>query len=118
MLRGLAEPRLAIALRQIHGDPARHWTMADLAKEAALSRSAFFDRFTRVIGVTPMEYLLGWRMALAKDLLRERVGLAEVAERIGYSSQSTFSTAFARHVGKSPGRYARAQTNRPVAANH
>ena len=108
MLRGLAEPRVAIALRQIHSDPARSWTMSDLASEAALSRSAFFDRFTRVVGVTPTEYLLAWRMALAKDLLRERVGISEVAERVGYGSASAFSTAFARHVGKSPGRYARA----------
>ena len=108
MLRGLAEPRVAIALRQIHSDPARSWTISDLASEAALSRSAFFDRFTRVVGVTPTEYLLAWRMALAKDLLRERVGISEVAERVGYGSASAFSTAFARHVGKSPGRYARA----------
>lgn len=108
MLRGLAEPKLATALRRIHGDPARPWTIASLAREAALSRSAFFDRFVRIIGVTPMEYLTAWRMALAKDLLRERVSPAQVAERVGYSSQSTFSTAFARHVGQAPGRYARA----------
>lgn len=108
MLRGLAEPRVAIALRRIHSDPARSWTMSELAREAALSRSAFFDRFTRVVGVTPTEYLLAWRMALAKDLLRQRVGISDVAARVGYSSGSTFSTAFARHVGQSPGRYSRA----------
>lgn len=111
MLRGLAEPRVAMALRQIHGAPERPWTLADLAKEAALSRSAFFDRFTRAVGATPMEYLLAWRMALAKDLLRERTGLATVAERVGYSSPSTFSTAFARHVGQPPARYARSHGN-------
>jgi AraC-like DNA-binding protein len=56
-----------------------------------------------------MEYLLSWRMALAKDLLRSRgVALAEVAERVGYGSASTFSTAFSKHVGQPPGRYARA----------
>jgi AraC-like DNA-binding protein len=56
-----------------------------------------------------MEYLLAWRMAVAKDLLRrEGLGLAEVAERVGYGSASTFSTAFSRHVGQPPGRYARA----------
>ena len=109
MLRGLADPRLAIALRQIHGDPARQWTIAGLARESSLSRSAFFDRFTRIVGATPTEYLVAWRMALARDLLRARVGLAEVALRVGYSSQSTFSTAFARHVGQSPGRYARSR---------
>ena len=110
LLRGLSDARLAAAIRQMHGNPARSWTVARLAKEAALSRSAFFDRFTRAVGVPPMEYLLSWRMAVAKDLLRhEELGLAAIAERIGYSSASTFSTAFSRHVGQPPGRYARAQ---------
>ena len=79
-----------------------------LARTAALSRSAFFERFTRTVGLPPMEYLLAWRMAVAKDLLRrENVGLADVAERVGYGSASTFSTAFSRHVDRPPGRYAR-----------
>jgi len=108
LLRGLGDVRLAEAIRQMHSDPARPWTMADLAKKAALSRSAFFDRFTRNVGVPPMEYLLAWRMALAKDLLRRHdVDIAGVAERVGYSSASTFSTAFSRYVGQPPGRYAR-----------
>ena len=108
LLRGLADARVAAAMRQMHGDTARPWTMAGLAKEASLSRSAFFDRFVRAVGVPPMEYLLSWRMAVAKDLLRRRdMALEEVAERVGYGSASTFSTAFSRHVGQSPGRYAR-----------
>jgi AraC-like DNA-binding protein len=109
LLRGLGDTRLAAAIRKMHGDPARAWTMIELARAAALSRSAFFERFTRAVGVPPMEYLLAWRMAIAKDLLRSRdVALAEVAERVGYRSASTFSTAFSRHVGQPPGRYARA----------
>lgn len=108
LLRGLADPRLSAALRQLHGDPAQPWTVADLARKAALSRSAFFERFSRAVGLPPMEYLLAWRMALAKDLLaRSDVGIAEVAERVGYGSASTFSTAFSRHVGQPPGRFAR-----------
>jgi AraC-like DNA-binding protein len=108
LLRGLADAHLASAMRQMHGHLARSWTVAQLAKTAALSRSAFFERFTRTVGVPPMEYLLAWRMAVAKDLLRRRdLGLAEVAERVGYGSASTFSTAFSRHVGRPPGRYAR-----------
>lgn len=108
LLRGLADARVAAAMRQMHGDTARPWTMAGLAKEASLSRSAFFDRFVRAVGVPPMEYLLSWRMAVAKDLLRRRdMALEEVAERVGYGSASTFSTAFSRHVGQPPGRYAR-----------
>ncbi|MGH6634347.1 MAG: helix-turn-helix transcriptional regulator, partial [Sphingopyxis sp.] len=75
----------AAAIRQIHGPPAHPWTVAELAKKAALSRSAFFDRFARTQGVPPMEYLQGWRMSLAKDLLRRREGkLDEIAERVGY----------------------------------
>ncbi len=110
LLRGLADDRLAIALRQMHDHPSRGWTVAELAKQAALSRSTFFERFAREVGVAPMEYLLSWRMALAKALLsRERAGVAQVAERVGYSSASTFSVAFARHVGTPPIFYAREQ---------
>ncbi|MDQ0464049.1 AraC-like DNA-binding protein [Caulobacter ginsengisoli] len=109
LLRGLADARLAQAIGQMHGQLGRSWTMAQLARQAALSRSAFFERFTRTVGLPPMEYLLAWRMAVAQDLLRRRdLGLAEVAERVGYGSASTFSTAFSRHVGQPPGRFARA----------
>jgi AraC-like DNA-binding protein len=108
LLRALADERLAPAIRRMHDQLARSWTVAQLAKTAALSRSAFFDRFTRTVGMRPMEYLLAWRMAVAKDLLRRHdLALAEVAERVGYGSASTFSTAFSRHVGQPPGRYAR-----------
>jgi AraC-like DNA-binding protein len=108
LLRGLADARLAPAIREMHRQVARSWTVALLARTAGLSRSAFFERFTRTLGSPPMEYLLAWRMAVAKDLLRrENVGLDEVAERVGYGSASTFSTAFSRHVGRPPGRYAR-----------
>ena len=106
LLRGLADARLAPAMRQI-GQLARAGTMAELARTAALSRSAFFERFTRTVGLPPMEYLLAWRMAVAKNLLRRQdLGVGEVAERVGYGSASTFSTAFSRHVGQPPSRYA------------
>ena len=110
LLRGLADPQLAPAMRHMHAQLGRPWTVAALARTAALSRSAFFDRFTRTVGVPPMEYLLAWRMAVARDLLRRRdLAIAEVAERVGYGSASTFTTAFRRHVGQPPGRYARGQ---------
>jgi AraC-like DNA-binding protein len=110
LLRGLADSRIAQAMRSIHSDPARAWTVPGLAAEAALSRSAFFERFTKTVGVPPMEYLLAWRMAVAKNLLRRReLGISEVAERVGYGSASTFSTAFSRHVGQPPRQYARAR---------
>jgi len=106
--RGLSDERLVAALRAMHARPAHGWTIADLAAEAAMSRSAFFARFTRTVGLPPMEYLLVWRMALAKRLLRTRgLAIGHVAARVGYGSASTFSTAFSRHVGMPPMRYAR-----------
>lgn len=108
LLRGLADPRIAAALRSMHGDAERAWTVSGLASEAGMSRSAFFERFARTVGVRPMEYLLTWRMAVAKDLLRAGgIALDEVARRVGYGSASTFSTAFSRHVGMPPGRFMR-----------
>ena len=110
LLRGLADARLVTALRKMHESPAAAWTVAQLAKEAGLSRSTFFERFSRAVGVAPMAYLLSWRMALAKSLLRRNeVSIGEIAERVGYSSQSTFTVAFTRLVGSPPTRFARAQ---------
>jgi AraC-like DNA-binding protein len=107
--RGLSDVRLVSALRAMHAQPARGWTVADLAAEAALSRSAFFARFSRIVGLPPMEYLQAWRMALAKRLLRSReLTIEQIAAQVGYGSASTFSTAFVRHVGIPPMRYARA----------
>lgn len=109
LLRGLADRRVAAAIRGMHGNPARPWTIAGLAEEVGMSRSAFFERFTRTVGLSPMEYLTAWRMAVAKRLLRRRdVSLDAVAEQVGYGSASTFSTAFSRRMGEAPGRYARA----------
>ena len=106
LARGLGDERLAVALRALHARPEYSWTVEQLAAEAALSRSAFFARFSRTVGMSPMEYLLAWRMALAKRLLRDNeLGMDQVAERVGYSSASTFSTAFARHAGVPPARY-------------
>jgi AraC-like DNA-binding protein len=116
LVRGLADSRLAAAIREIHARPANDWTVLKLAKEAALSRSTFFERFSRGVGVAPMQYLLAWRMALAKDLLRRDEGsVAEVAERVGYGSASTFSVAFTRHVGEPPTQYARQHAAANVA---
>jgi len=106
--RGLSDERLVAALRAMHARPAYGWTVAALAAEAAMSRSAFFARFNRIVGLAPMEYLLAWRMALARRLLRSReIALDQVAAQVGYSSASTFSTAFTRHVGMPPMRFAK-----------
>jgi AraC-like DNA-binding protein len=117
LVRGLADPHLAPAIRVMHEQPARAWTVEELAREGALSRSAFFQRFLRLVGLSPMEYLLAWRMALAKDLLRRgSISVAEIAERVGYGSASTFSVAFSRHVGRPPTQYAREQEDLAAAA--
>jgi AraC-like DNA-binding protein len=109
LARGLADLRIAPAIRAMHERPSHAWTMADLAKEAALSRSAFFERFKRRVGVAPMAYLLTWRMALAKKLLRQNESrIADIAERVGYRSVSAFSVAFTRCAGQTPAHYARA----------
>jgi AraC-like DNA-binding protein len=91
--------------------------VAQLAAEAALSRSTFFERFSNAVGMAPMEYLLAWRMAMAKGmLLGQKAGIAEVAQRVGYGSASAFSVAFARHAGLPPARFARERQGVPATA--
>lgn len=108
LLRGLSDERLAMALRQMHEHPGRQWTVEELARESALSRSTFFERFQNALGMPPMAYLLAWRMAVAKKLLSERVeDIAGIAQRVGYGSVSAFSVAFTRYTGRAPGRYSR-----------
>ena len=109
LLRGLADANLAVALRLMHQAPARDWSVEQLANQAAMSRSAFFERFRKEVGLSPMGYLQSWRMAMAKSLLRRRDGgIKEIAEQVGYGSTSAFSVAFTRLVGMSPTQYARA----------
>ncbi|ESQ75250.1 hypothetical protein ABENE_23575, partial [Asticcacaulis benevestitus DSM 16100 = ATCC BAA-896] len=103
LMRGLADDRLAVAIRRMHADPRQHWTVEQLAREAGLSRSVFFERFKKLVGIAPMEYLSDWRIALAKSILQRGIGgLEAVADRVGYSSASAFSVAFARSVGMPP----------------
>jgi AraC-like DNA-binding protein len=107
LLAGLADPQIAIALRALHADIARRWSVAELAKIAGVSRSVFSERFSRVVGAPPFDYLLQWRMARAKDLLRHGSGtLAQIATTCGYQSVSAFSTAFTRCVGQPPSVFA------------
>ena len=108
LLAGLADRHLGAALRQMHRDVTHNWTIVALARSVGLSRATFAERFTRTVGVPPMKYLLQWRMALAKDMLRhDRHSLEQVAAAIGYQSASAFSTAFSRHVGIAPSAFAR-----------
>lgn len=108
LAKGLSDARIAGAIRAMHEHPSRAWTVAELAGLVALSRSAFFERFRRTVGVAPMTYLHAWRMDLAKQSLRQgRRRIAEIAECVGYRSASAFSVAFTRCVGQSPAQYAR-----------
>ncbi|HRE81545.1 MAG TPA: AraC family transcriptional regulator [Opitutaceae bacterium] len=103
LLAALRDPKLATSLRVIHTQTAEPWTLATLARISGMSRSAFAERFSRVLGDTPLNYLLQWRLALAKNLLAtNQVSVAEAAEAVGYESASGFSTAFTRETGQSP----------------
>lgn len=107
---GLHDPCVSRALAAIHTEPGRHWSADELASAAALSRSALNDRFVRLIGEPPMQYLTSWRMALAGQRLRdgsEPVG--RIAEQLGYDSEAAFNRAFKREFGQPPAAWRRAQ---------
>jgi AraC-like DNA-binding protein len=99
----LADPRMAAAIGAMHADPARRWTVQDLATTAGMSRSAFAARFRDTTGEAPMAYLTRWRMLLAADRLETtRDPVSVVAAELGYWSDSAFSTAFKRVMGRPP----------------
>lgn len=102
-LRALGDSRLSRALAAIHAQPARTWQLIELAQEAGMSRTSFAVAFKKVVGQSPMDYLTGWRMLLAKDQLRHGTApIAAIAAGIGYRSEAAFSTAFKRIFGTSP----------------
>ncbi len=104
----LADQAVAPALTALHGDPARAWTVQELAVRAGLSRAAFAKRFAELVGEPPMAYLTRWRMTTAARLLREsEAPLAAVAARTGYGSEYAFAKAFKREYGQAPGGYRR-----------
>lgn len=110
LLAGMRDASIASALRAMHSDVQHGWTVAELAKQACMSRSAFAARFAMTIGCAPMEYLARWRMSLAQDALsRGSKSLDRLAEEIGYESASAFSTAFRRRIGCAPGAFARSR---------
>ncbi|MEZ0064533.1 AraC-like DNA-binding protein [Streptacidiphilus sp. MAP12-20] len=109
--RAMDDPAVGAALRAVHAAPARAWTVADLAAEVSLSRATFARRFTALLGVAPLSYVADWRMALAREQLRDGAsGLAAVARSLGYASEFSFAAAFKRHHGTSPGRWRTAAT--------
>ncbi|MFJ9782799.1 AraC family transcriptional regulator [Amycolatopsis sp. NPDC101161] len=102
----VAHPGIAAALREIHENPHRPWTVGRLSEVAGMPRTAFSRLFTAAVGRPPMNYLTGWRLARAARLLRETdAGLASIAPKVGYSTEFAFSAAFRREYGVSPGRF-------------
>lgn len=107
---GLADRHLSAAISALHGEPARRWSVEELARLANMSRSAFAQRFKTIVGVAPMEYLTRWRMLLASDRLRSSdASISSIAFSLGYESESAFSTAFKRVMSEAPRHYQRGQ---------
>jgi AraC-like DNA-binding protein len=101
-LAGLRDPFVGKALSLLHGEPAKTWTLEQLAKHVGLSRSLLTERFTDLVGIPPMQYLAKWRMQIASELLIGGSDVATVAAEIGYASEAAFSRAFKKTVGVSP----------------
>jgi AraC-like DNA-binding protein len=103
-LGALQDPQIGRAISSIHRDPARNWTVATLAQELAMSRSAFAARFTELVGEPVMSYVARWRMHVAVAALKEEGAMvSQLADRLGYRSEAAFSRAFKRVIGVSPG---------------
>lgn len=104
--RAMDDPAIGAALRAVHAEPQRPWTVAELAAEAALSRATFARRFHELVGMAPLAYVTDWRMALAREQLRDTdAGLAAIAQSLGYASEFSFAAAFKRHAGIAPGQW-------------
>jgi len=107
-LRALSDPHIGAALNSMHQRIEHPWTVASLASEAGMSRSAFAQRFKELMSESPLEYLTRWRMYRGSDLLRESDRkLADVAQAVGYDSDGAFHKAFKRVLGIAPGEYRR-----------
>lgn len=104
LLAALADPRLRKALAAMHREPAHAWTLETLAQLAGMSRASFAQRFSDLVGTTPIDYLTRWRMTQAELLLRNpQISVASVAECVGYETEAAFRKAFKRVHGVGPG---------------
>jgi AraC-like DNA-binding protein len=105
-LAGLRDDAVGRCLGKLHEQPARAWSLEDLARETGLSRSILVERFSSFVGVAPMQYLAQWRMQLASGLLTSSsMGMAEIAAEVGYGSEPAFSRAFKREIGVAPAQF-------------
>jgi AraC-like DNA-binding protein len=115
-LRGLSDPQIAAALGHLHAHPERAWRVEQLAAQAGMSRSAFFARFSELVGEPPLKYLATWRMRKAQQMIHDgRATIKEVGVRVGYASEAAFSRAFKRWVGVPPIMYRTVAVETPSA---
>ncbi|MBL8216385.1 MAG: AraC family transcriptional regulator [Bryobacterales bacterium] len=113
-LAGLRDPQVSQALAAIHREPARAWTIADLASGAGTSRSVLAERFRHYLGEPPMAYLMRWRLQLGAKLLGTTGrSVAEIAMQVGYDSEAAFNRAFKREFGEPPARYRKLREQEP-----
>ncbi len=107
-LKGLSDPYISVALRLMHEKPSAPWTVATLAKEVGLSRTAFAVKFSDILQQTPIDYLTSWRMQEAVSMMEKGVeSIGGIAESVGYTSEAAFAKAFKREVGEPPGAFRR-----------
>jgi transcriptional regulator GlxA family with amidase domain len=107
-LAALTDPQISQSLAHMHRNTAHTWSVEELARTVAMSRSAFASRFSLLVGEPPLSYLRRWRMTIARGLLRDTNGsLSSIAQQIGYGSEAAFSKAFKEMMGVSPGTYRR-----------
>lgn len=103
-LGALADDRIGSALRLLHEQPAKHWSLEELATAIGMSRTSFAQMFKRLVGNTPMDYLTEWRMSLAYSKLQlSKDSVLSIALDVGYQSEAAFSRAFKKAIGKNPG---------------
>jgi AraC-like DNA-binding protein len=112
-LAGVGDRIVGAALNELHKRPAHDWTLEELARESGTSRSVLAERFQKLVGSSPMQYLTQWRMLLASNLLsRSNAPLARIAEDVGYKTDTAFSRAFRREFGAPPAEWRRSQSAR------
>jgi AraC-like DNA-binding protein len=118
LMAGLADPRLHRVLAAVHAEPAQAWTLASMAAVAGMSRARFAAHFTHRVGVPPGEYLTGWRLGLARALLRRGAPVKQVASDVGYANASALGRVFARRLGSSPGAWVAHEADAMRRARH
>ncbi|OUR60642.1 AraC family transcriptional regulator [Colwellia sp. 39_35_sub15_T18] len=102
LLAGLAHPQVSKVLLAIHEAPERHWSLEEMAELALMSRSKFADLFKRTVGQSPGDYVIDWRIVVAKDLLQQDKPVALVANAVGYENGSALARVFRKKLGISP----------------